>query len=262
MSNTVKKVELFFKNDRNYIYILTDFEENKYLYKLYADINCYQNEKRIYDLLKDDDFVNYKSNVFNLTQNGLLFEFNDDMCCLIDFEINANNYKKIIYQIIKSIKKLHEKNIVHRDIKLDNIIVRKRDLKIFIIDFEFSVQKNTSSNNLPIAGSLEYMDPNMLRKKYFKQKITFEDCLNYDIYSLGVTLHCFLTGDHIYEMSSNRDILYENVISNYRNRNFKYLINDKNIIKMVQSLTNINIDKRMTLENAIDLMKGKYFFAQ
>jgi serine/threonine protein kinase len=44
--------------------------------------------------------------------------------------------KKILKQLLMSLEYLHDKNVTHRDIKLENIIIDKRD-HIKLIDFGF-----------------------------------------------------------------------------------------------------------------------------
>jgi serine/threonine-protein kinase len=56
-------------------------------------------------------------------------------------ERNPLNLLKLAYQIAKSLKKLHDINIIHRDLKLENIMVGKMN-NILILDFGLAVCTN------------------------------------------------------------------------------------------------------------------------
>ena len=70
-------------------------------------------------------------------------------------------------QLVEVLFYLEQKNIVHRDIKLENIIINPENLHIKIIDFGFGkVFQHTlfpSKMDL-ICGTLEYMAPEILFK--------------------------------------------------------------------------------------------------
>lgn len=91
---------------------------------------------------------------------------------------------------------LHSKNVAHRDLKLENILV-ENDGKVKLIDFGFSV---CSDKKLRIfCGTPSYMAPEIiLRKDYFGPPT--------DIWSLGVLLYAMLCGKFPFKGISERDL--------------------------------------------------------
>jgi formylglycine-generating enzyme required for sulfatase activity/tRNA A-37 threonylcarbamoyl transferase component Bud32 len=81
---------------------------------------------------------------------------------------------------------IHQNNVIHRDIKPDNLIRRKKDHKIFLVDFGAS--KVSEIQNITVTGtvigSAEYTSPeqSMGKPKFCS-----------DLYSLGVTCLHLLT---------------------------------------------------------------------
>ena len=54
------------------------------------------------------------------------------------FNLSEPTVKVIITQLVSAIEYLHNLGVVHRDIKPENIIIRQSDLRIKIIDFNYS----------------------------------------------------------------------------------------------------------------------------
>jgi serine/threonine protein kinase len=72
--------------------------------------------------------------------------------------------KQIFFQIVKGIAHCHSKNICHRDIKLENIIVEENRL-VKIIDFGFgTITVNNKLLNF-FCGTPSYMPPEIVQKK-------------------------------------------------------------------------------------------------
>lgn len=72
--------------------------------------------------------------------------------------------KEIFQQIVQAISNCHMKNICHRDIKLENIIVDESKV-IKIIDFGFGcVTVNNKLLNF-FCGTPSYMPPEIVQKK-------------------------------------------------------------------------------------------------
>jgi serine/threonine protein kinase len=83
---------------------------------------------------------------------------------------------------------LHANGIVHRDLKLDNILIDPSDQnRIKIIDFGFSI-KATADQKLTLhCGTPHYMDPDISKKKDYNGQAA-------DVWALGVILFILLTG--------------------------------------------------------------------
>ena len=89
--------------------------------------------------------------------------------------------KKIIFQLAKGIKELHHFGIIHRDLKLENVLMDYKDNNNFtakIIDFGLSQVITPLSKTKETYGSLIFCSPEILLNIPYNLKV--------DIWSLGV----------------------------------------------------------------------------
>jgi len=106
-------------------------------------------------------------------------------------------------QIVSAMKYCHDKYVIHRDIKLENIIV-DRNLNIQLIDFGFATYKNIAHLN-DYKGTQSYMAPEIReRKTYDGRKI--------DIFSIGVILNILMTGNFAFSKAESNDFFYNKLI--------------------------------------------------
>ena len=105
---------------------------------------------------------------------------------------DLTTFLNIAIAIAKSLGQLHEKQIIHKDIKPQNIIINPHTGEVKITDFSvasrLSIQNQTPTNPNSLEGSLAYMSP--------EQTGRMNRILDYrsDFYSLGVTFYQILTG--------------------------------------------------------------------
>lgn len=94
--------------------------------------------------------------------------------------------KKIFSQLVKIITHLHRKGFLHRDLKLENIILQPNH-KIKLIDFGLSTQGACNKTYNVFLGSPEYVCPLILQKKPYT-------ACKAEIWSLGIILYALLFG--------------------------------------------------------------------
>ena len=162
----------------------------------------------------------------------------------------------LMKQIMSAINYLHLKNILHRDIKLDNILVNfdndedKRNNNMFkakvkIIDFGFARHLAPAQLAYSTLGSPVNMDPGILRKL---NKMDNHNDYGYDqkadIWSLGTICYEMLIGKTTFDANSMRDLVRKVESGNY------YLPTSlsKEAVSFLNGMLQYDSKKRLTAE--------------
>lgn len=233
------------KNDKNYVL--------KFVKTKYFDTNELDIFKKVSDLCMSkgqyiEDFV-YKNHTV------IVSDYINDSIDLFDYiyRIHNTTFRKkhsiteyIIQYNITIITKflleqlicMHDNNIVHMDIKPENILIQvnKQFMITYVtfIDFGFSCTKDIfKDGSLHYAsGTLEYMAPELINQHcrvlmennttLFFKPITLNDYKKTDIWSLGVTLFLLITNYFPYELFSYKSIpsqydICHSIIYTYKN---------------------------------------------
>ncbi len=91
----------------------------------------------------------------------------------------------IAIQVGRGIQAAHAKNIVHRDIKPQNIII-STDGKVKVTDFGIARAVSENTIHSDVMGSVHYASPEQARNGYVSNRS--------DIYSLGIVMYEMVTG--------------------------------------------------------------------
>lgn len=91
----------------------------------------------------------------------------------------------ISIQVAQGIAAAHSRNIVHRDIKPQNIIISK-DGKVKVADFGIARAATSQTITVSAVGSVHYISPEQARGGYSDARS--------DIYSFGITMYEMVTG--------------------------------------------------------------------
>lgn len=109
----------------------------------------------------------------------------------------------IMAQLILATDLMHRRNIVHRDIKPDNIlIIDKKELKICISDLGLACRTNDNAETKVKCGTPGYVAPEILKNQPFTDKS--------DVFSMGCVFFNMITSCNLYHGRNNKEMLFSN----------------------------------------------------
>jgi eukaryotic-like serine/threonine-protein kinase len=116
---------------------------------------------------------------------------------------------KVIYEVCRSLREAHSQGMVHRDIKLQNVMLCERGGEfdcVKVLDFglakEISPEKHFATETRVLVGTPMYIAP---------ERIADPGCLDprSDIFSLGVLAHILVTGKDSLASQSSIEAMYK-----------------------------------------------------
>jgi len=164
--------------------IKKDKVDEAYLRSLNTEISIlkqldHPNIVKLYEIYQDT------KNIYLITEflgGGELFDL-----ILKTKHFNENIAARIMKQVFSAVGYCHSKNIVHRDMKPENLLLENPEsFDIKIIDFGLARTYSADKMMCQRMGTPYYIAPEVLRKKYN------EKC---DIWSCGVILYILLSGN-------------------------------------------------------------------
>ncbi|MEN2495696.1 MAG: hypothetical protein MHMPM18_000291 [Marteilia pararefringens] len=144
---------------------------HKNILKLYGH---FRDERRIYLLLEYAP----KGELYKILKESGKFD-----------EVQTAKY---VLQLCEAIKYCHQHDVIHRDLKLENILVGK-DGELKVSDFGWSVHA-PSSRRKTMCGTVDYLAPEILEQKEHDKTV--------DIWCLGILCYEFLVGKPPFEAKS------------------------------------------------------------
>lgn len=114
--------------------------------------------------------------------------------------VSERTISHLMEQLLDAVAYLHSKNIIHRDIKIENILIESGSLntgKIKLIDFGISVELREKCMLDKIVGTSAYMSPELVRGSY-NEKI--------DEWACGIIMYILLSGVMPYKGRDSQEI--------------------------------------------------------
>ena len=113
---------------------------------------------------------------------------------------------KMVFDVCSGMESAHAANVVHRDLKPNNILINEDSL-VKIVDFGVAAATQTTDTKLTktglLVGTPTYMAPEQVLGKDVDERT--------DIYSLGVIMYEMLTGRPPYSGKDSMSIMYQHV---------------------------------------------------
>ncbi|XP_072455938.1 testis-specific serine/threonine-protein kinase 1-like [Notamacropus eugenii] len=118
--------------------------------------------------------------------------------------LHEDDARKKFHQLSSAVKYCHDLDVVHRDLKCENLLLDK-DFNIKLSDFGFSKRCVRDDNgrimlSKTFCGSAAYAAPEVLQGIPYQPKV-------YDIWSLGVILYIMVCGSMPYDDSNIKKML-------------------------------------------------------
>jgi len=206
------------------------------------------NVTKILEMFEDDEYILIAMEYIN---GGNLFSFVKKRR-----KLSEKTAKFLFRQIILGIKHIHSKKIVHRDIKLENILIDLNN-NIKICDFGIGrILKNEKQLLYDKCGTPMYMAPEILLSSKTKGYEGFP----VDIWSSGISLYIMLSGTLPFNLKnnessdmseeSNNNIELQYSIINKEPKKIEKISNEAR--DLLKGLLNKNPRKRLTIEQILN----------
>lgn len=102
-------------------------------------------------------------------------------------EYRNRGIKKVLFGVCDALTVLHDRGIIHRDVKPENVMIESSG-RVVLIDFNAARIKSDANKDTVILGTVGYAPPEQLGLSQTDART--------DIYAAGVLYNVMLTGQH------------------------------------------------------------------
>ena len=157
----------------------------------------------------------------------------------------------LFYQVFSGLWYLHDNKILHRDIKLENIMIslKEKDNEtgeelfwVKIIDFGTAKIFEKNKKEKDVVGSSYYIAPEVLKQNYN------EKC---DTWSVGVILYMMLVGRAPFDGKDDEEIICKINSADYNSNEPRLMKHSPEVRDLVSKLLQKDTDKRYSAKEAI-----------
>lgn len=188
LSNRYEIRQILGEGSTSTVYLAYDRQENSEV-AVKSLLHGSSNEHKIHSQVDYEHIAKLKNYIPGQRHSYLIFERCD--CNLISFingyDIDLKCALRITRMVLLACRYLHHRGIIHRDIKLGNILVKNNTIKI--CDFGLSCYE--TENDFSYCGTKDYLAPEIERANIGGDRRGYGKKV--DIYAVGVVLKVLLT---------------------------------------------------------------------
>ncbi|NEQ38437.1 MAG: serine/threonine protein kinase [Okeania sp. SIO3I5] len=154
----------------------------------WAEYDAYEQEIAVLKSLNHPGIPQYLDSFQTADGFCMIQEYIDAESAVISRQWQPQEIKQIAISILEILIYLQNQPqpVIHRDIKPENILIDE-ELKVYLVDFGFArMGGGEIAASSVVKGTMGFMSPEQM----FNRKLTTAS----DLYSLGATLICLLTG--------------------------------------------------------------------
>ncbi|XP_072305025.1 serine/threonine-protein kinase D3-like [Eucyclogobius newberryi] len=149
----------------------------------------------------------------------------------------------LLAQILVALKHLHCKNIVHCDLKPENVLLTSSDPlpQVKLCDFGFARIIGERSFRCSVVGTPAYLPPEVLRSRGYNRSL--------DMWSVGVILYVSLSGTFPFNEDEDITDQIHNAAFMYPEKPWRGV--SKKAIDLISSLLQVKMRKRLSVDKTL-----------
>ena len=255
--NHIKKIQL---EQIRKVYMGT-YENQKVAVKLMknVDYKCFAHELVILALLEHENIPKFYGIIREKNVLSLVFEFIEGKT-LDQFKLSEFSLKEkynIIYQLASCLEYIHSKKFIHRDLKPENIMLDNQG-KIHLLDFSIAkVITNAEFTLTRAKGTLNYLAPECLELSEISedQQIISKITSKVDVWAFGCIVSWLFSG-YVPWSDKYKDLppIIQQILMKKIPFSIPKNIEDKNIIKIIEMATDVDVNKRKNMNEIKDFL--------
>lgn len=158
--------------------------------------------------------------------------------------LSEKETKKIFKQIHEAVKYIHSRNVIHRDLKPNNILFLDTNREnIVLIDFGISGYNSGNVREKIKVGTTKFIPPELA------SGITYSSSPKFDAWALGVILFLMLFGYYPFDGSKDSEIV--NKIINHKHKFPDHISVTKIALSLLNGLLEKNSQMRLEMNDPL-----------
>jgi len=211
--------EVIYKSEKTSIFLTFNDKKEKLVLK--TTTNPYPKPEELNRFEKEYNIGQKLENISGIAKTLALLPKGNSIALLQEFVegITLRNFLEdnklsveeviiIILQLVEILDKIHKKNIIHKDVNPNNIIINEKK-EVFIIDFDISTMLSSEKKEINdvynLEGTLDYISPEQTGR--MNRSIDYRS----DLYSLGIVFYEMLAKKLPFNSSDPMELIHSHL---------------------------------------------------